>query len=70
MRNVADELKAMARYKDITQRQLAGKIGTTVQNLNNKLKRGDLRESEMREIAEAIGCEIKIDIVDKEERKD
>ena len=38
MRNIADELKAMARYKDITQRQLAEKIGTTVQNLNNKLK--------------------------------
>ena len=35
------------------------------QNFSNKLKKGDFRESELRAIAEALGCELKISFIDK-----
>lgn len=37
----------------------------TRQNFSNKMKRGDFKESELRRIAEALGCELKISFIDK-----
>lgn len=36
------------------------------QNLHNKLKRDNFDEKEMREIAEALGADLRIEFVDKE----
>ena len=44
---------------------VAEETGQTRQNFSNKLKRGDFKESELRAIAESVGCELKISFVDK-----
>lgn len=45
---------------NISEAQLARKIGTTPQNLNNKMKRDNFSEKELRQIAEALGCDVDI----------
>lgn len=53
----------MIKNNDMTLKELAQKIGTSPQNLSNKLKRDDFSESELREIAEAFGCEFEANFV-------
>ncbi len=38
--------------------ELARKIGTSVQNLNQRLRRGSLRLDELKMVAEAMGAEL------------
>ena len=64
--NVADRLKAISRYKGITQQIIADRVGVGKQCLNNRLQRKDLRVSEMIEIAEAMGCTVEIKITDND----
>ena len=45
---------------------LAERTGQTRQNLSNKLGRGDFKESELRSIADVLGCELQINFIDKE----
>ena len=46
--------------------ELAGKLNCSPQNLHNKMKRDNFDEKEMREIAEALGANLRIELVDKE----
>ena len=47
--------------------ELAGRMNNcSPQNLHNKLKRDNFDEKEMREIAEALGADLRIEFVDKE----
>ena len=41
-------------------------MGDTPQNLNNKMKRDDFKESELRKIADALGVDLVIKFVDRE----
>jgi len=41
----------------ITYSELAEKIGTSNQNLSNKLSRDNFSEQELHKIAEAFGCQ-------------
>lgn len=68
--NVADRLKAISRYKGITQQVIADRIGVGKQCLNNRLQRKDLKVSEMLEIAEALECDVEIRITDKKTGKE
>jgi len=43
-------------YKGISQAELARMIGTTPQNLNQKIKRNTLTKEELEQIALAIGA--------------
>ena len=42
------------------------KLSDTPQNLNNKMKRNDFKESELQKIADALGYRLEIRFVDKE----
>lgn len=41
---------------NISEAELARRIGTSPQNLNNKLKRDNFTEKDLRQIADALDC--------------
>ncbi|MEG2285998.1 MAG: hypothetical protein RSB90_10570 [Eubacterium sp.] len=51
----------------ITQVELAEKLKTTQGSLSRDIKRDDFKESRMREIAEALGCDLVIELKPKKE---
>ena len=63
---VAKKIKSILIYKDRSITALAGLLGKSVQNTSNLLKKDDFRESDLRTIAEKLGCDLKIEFVDKE----
>ena len=63
--NTAEKIRLMVSRSGQTMYSIAESTGQTRQNFSNKLKRGDFKESELRAIAEAAGCELKISFVDK-----
>ena len=54
---------------NISDAELARRLGTTPQNLNNKMKRNNFKISELENIAEAIGCNLNISFTDKADHK-
>ena len=51
---------------NITESELARRLGTTPQNFNNKMKRDNFTETDLREIADALGLKLEISFVDPE----
>ena len=51
---------------NISESELARRLGISPQNLHNKMKRDNFTESDLREIAEALNCELKIQFISKE----
>jgi len=51
---------------NISESELARRMGTSPQNLHNKLKRDNFTESDLAEIAEALNCKLKIQFISKE----
>ncbi|MBC5630632.1 helix-turn-helix transcriptional regulator [Clostridium sp. NSJ-6] len=58
-------IKKLLIDKGMTQTELAKKLNTSSGNLTNKLRRNDFRISELEEISEAIGYELKIEFIEK-----
>lgn len=54
--SIGEKIKVVMDRRGITLTSLAEKIGTTRQNLSNKLSRDNFSEKEIRAIAEALGC--------------
>lgn len=50
---------------NMTEAELARKMGQTPQNLNNKYKRNTFKISELEKVAEALDAELKIQFIDK-----
>lgn len=63
--NTAEKIRIAVTRSGKTMYNIAESTGQTRQNFSNKLKKGDFRESELRAIAEAVGCELKISFIDK-----
>ena len=59
------KIKSILIYKDMTITDLSEKLGKSVQNLSNLLKKDNFRESELKEIADNLDCDLKIEFVDK-----
>lgn len=59
------EIKGILGYKDMSLREFAEKIGWEQGNFKNQLARDDFRESALRQIAEGLDCDLKIQFVDK-----
>lgn len=53
---MALKIKTILLERDMTIKELAGKIGTTGNNLSNKLSRDNLSEKELHTIANALNC--------------
>ena len=44
----------------MSEAELARKLGVSPQNLNNKLKRDNFTEADLRKIADALNCEFEM----------
>ncbi|MBC2579413.1 helix-turn-helix transcriptional regulator [Clostridium sp. DJ247] len=53
---MGEKIRILIKRKKITISELAELIGTTNQNLSNKLTRDNFSEKELQQIAEALGC--------------
>ena len=54
--SMGEKIKIMMGRRGSTLTQLAETLGTTRQNLSNKLSRDNFSEKELLAIAEALGC--------------
>lgn len=54
---MALKIRTILLERNMTIKELAGKIGTTGNNLSNKLARDNLSEKELRAIADALNCD-------------
>lgn len=61
-----EKIRIAATRAGKTMYNVAEETGQTRQNFSNKMKRGDFKESELRAIAESVGCALKISFIDKE----
>lgn len=53
---MGEKIRILIKRKKTTISELAALIGTTNQNLSNKLTRDNFSEKELQQIAEALGC--------------
>lgn len=51
------KIKTILLERNMTIKELAGKIGITGNNLSNKLSRDNFSEKELHDIANALNCE-------------
>lgn len=54
---MGEKLRILIKRKKVTISELANMIGTSNQNLSNKLSRDNFSEKELQQIAEAVDCE-------------
>ena len=57
---------ALVKQGNLSESELARRMGTSPQNLHNKMKRDNFSEAELRAIAEALGLRLEIWFVDPE----
>ena len=55
---------AMVKCGNISEAELARRVGVTPQNFNHKMKRDNFTETDLREIADALGLRLEISFVD------
>ena len=55
-----DKLKAVMRKRKVNIKTLAENTNQSVQNLSNKMRRGNFTEKEMKEHAEALNCDFAV----------
>ncbi len=63
--DISKEIKKIMIDMGIGQVELASKLGVTQQNISAKFKKNDFRISEMKQIATALGYELKIEFIKK-----
>ena len=57
---------ACVKRGNISEAELARRVGVTPQNFNNKMKRDNFSERDLQEIADALGLRLEITFVDPE----
>ena len=63
--SMADTIRILRIKKgNLSERELAARMGETPQNLNNKMKRDDFRISELERIADALGVRLVVKFID------
>jgi len=50
---------------NMSEAELARRLDTTPNNFHQKLKKDNFRESDLREIGDVLGCDVKITFVDR-----
>lgn len=56
----------LVKRNNISEAELARRIGISPQNLHNKFKRNNFTTTDLMEIAAALDCDLRIDFIDKE----
>ena len=63
---MAKKIRILLVKKDnISESELARRLNTTPANFNQKMKRDNFSEEDLRDIGEALGCDIKMCFVDR-----
>jgi len=57
---------ACVKRGNISEAELARRVGVTPQNFNNKMKRDNFSERDLQEIADALGLKLEISFIDTE----
>ena len=57
---IGEKIKVIMKRKNMTMTELSEITGQTRQNLSNKMKRDNFTESDAKEMAAALGCELVI----------
>lgn len=55
---MSEKIKVVLKRRGMTMGQLAEKTGQTRQNLSNKMTRDNFPEKELRDIADALDCDL------------
>lgn len=63
---MTEKIKIALLKKHMSITELAENIGTSQSNLSNKLKRDNFSNNELQSIADALGCDLKILLIDKD----
>lgn len=61
--SVSEKIKVILKRRRMTMGRLAESTGQTRQNLSNKMTRDNFPEKELREIADALECDLEISLV-------
>ena len=67
--NVSEIIKIICVKRNITVAELSVKMGFSKQNLFNKIYRNDMKVSDLEKILDALDCELKICVLDKESKQ-
>ena len=67
--NVSEIIKIICVKRNITVAELSVKMGFSKQNLFNELYRNDMKVSDLEKILDALDCELKICVLDKESKQ-
>ena len=57
---------AMVKKGNLSEAELARRVGVTPQNFNHKMKRDNFTEKDLQEIADALGLRLEISFIDPE----
>ncbi len=66
MLTTAEKIKVIMKRNNFTMTELANQLNCSRQNLSNKMSRNNFDESELTAIANALGCELEINFVNRE----
>ena len=63
----AEQVRTILHRKNMTVDNLAGILGMSRQNLWQQLNRDNFKEKDMERIAEALSCDLSIELIEKRE---
>ena len=66
MLTTAEKIKVIMKRNNFTMTELANQLNCSRQNLSNKMSRNNFDKRELTAIANALGCEIEINFVNRE----
>ena len=63
----AEQMRVAMRRRGVSVQDLADRLGTSRQNVNQRLNSGKFTEKDMEKYSTAIGCSVIIDLVDPDQ---
>ena len=69
MLETSEKIRLLLKRKGKTVTELAGDLGTSRQNMTNKLNRNNFSENELINIAEALNCSLVLEFEDKDTKE-
>ena len=66
MLTTAEKIKVIMKRNNFTMTELANQLNCSRQNLSNKMSRNNFDKRELTAIANALGCELEINFVNRE----
>ena len=62
-----EQMAVVMKRRGVSVAQLAERLGKSRQNVNNRLNNSDFTSAEMKEWAGAIGCDVSIEVIERQE---